>query len=219
MGKKRKASSIEDNPTLDDKEVDEEGESVASIADPSEMAEKVVMPSDRKKKPIPGVLYLSRIPNKMNVTIIRSYFDQYGRTGRIYLQLTSKCCTVLFAWLDRSISFRQRPKAKINESAARSTAKVGLSSNRSAKQNSSLNSSTINKSADDDVRPGTRRSGISSECIACSFVVRQCFFRAQVSVEISLGSSSRTISIRERSAKETSTTGSSASQTRSESVH
>jgi hypothetical protein len=89
MGKKRKASSSDDNPTL---EVEEEGDvqSVPSIADPSESAEKVVTPSERKKKPIPGVLYLSRIPNKMNVTIIRSYFDQYGRTGRIYLQLTSK---------------------------------------------------------------------------------------------------------------------------------
>jgi hypothetical protein len=94
MGKKRTVSSSEDNPTLekDEKEDDDDDEvqSVSSIADPSESAEKVVTPSERKKKPMPGVLYLSRIPNKMNVTIIRSYFDQYGRTGRIYLQLTSK---------------------------------------------------------------------------------------------------------------------------------
>ena len=92
MGKKRKASSSEENPTLEKEEDDDDDEvqSVSSIADASESAEKVVTPSERKKKPIPGVLYLSRIPNKMNVTIIRSYFDQYGRTGRIYLQLTSE---------------------------------------------------------------------------------------------------------------------------------
>jgi len=71
MSKKRKISSSEND-------------------EPEEEEEKVVSTSETKKKPTPGVIYLSRIPNKMNVTIIRSYFDQYGQTGRIYLQLSSK---------------------------------------------------------------------------------------------------------------------------------
>ena len=55
----------------------------------SESDDKVVSTTESKKKPTPGVIYLSRIPNKMNVTLIRSYFDEYGQTGRIYLQLSS----------------------------------------------------------------------------------------------------------------------------------
>jgi RNA recognition motif-containing protein len=61
----------------------------------SESDEKVVPISESKKKPTPGVIYLSRIPNKMNVTIIRTYFDQYGQTGRIYLQLSSNFLFIL----------------------------------------------------------------------------------------------------------------------------
>jgi hypothetical protein len=76
MSKKRKISSNEND----------EQEEIQSESD-----EKLVHVSEiKKKKPTPGVIYLSRIPNKMNVTIIRSYFDQYGQTGRIYLQLASK---------------------------------------------------------------------------------------------------------------------------------
>ena len=42
------------------------------------------------KEPTPGVIYLSRIPTKMNVTLLRQYFDEYAPTGRIYLQLAEK---------------------------------------------------------------------------------------------------------------------------------
>lgn len=61
-----------------------------------EEVEKIVTVSETKKKPTPGVIYLSRIPNKMNVTILRSYFDQYGKIGRIYLQLSSKKKNLFF---------------------------------------------------------------------------------------------------------------------------
>ena len=61
-----------------------------------EQEEKTVTVSKTKKKLTPGVLYLSRIPNKMNVTILRSHFDQYGQIGRIYLQLSSKFFSILF---------------------------------------------------------------------------------------------------------------------------
>jgi RNA recognition motif-containing protein len=82
MSKKRKISSTEND--------EQEEEEATSSIDESESVDKVVTVSETKKKPIPGVIFLSRIPNKMNVTIIRTYFDQYGHTGRIYLQLSSK---------------------------------------------------------------------------------------------------------------------------------
>ncbi|CAF1213140.1 unnamed protein product [Rotaria sordida] len=84
MSKKRKISSSEN----DEPEEEEEEEQPTSSIDQSEANDKIVRISETKKKPIPGVIYLSRIPNKMNVTIIRSYFDQYGQAGRIYLQLS-----------------------------------------------------------------------------------------------------------------------------------
>jgi ESF2/ABP1 family protein len=88
MSKKRKISSSEN---------DEEETLVES-------KEKVVSTFETKKKPTAGVIYLSRIPNKMNVTIIRSYFDQYGQTGRIYLQLSSKFF-IFFSYLSIHLFF------------------------------------------------------------------------------------------------------------------
>lgn len=39
-----------------------------------------------KKKKTPGVIYLSRIPTKMNVKLIRDYFSRFGTIDRIYLE-------------------------------------------------------------------------------------------------------------------------------------
>jgi ESF2/ABP1 family protein len=80
MSRKRKISSS------DNDEPQEQQQPTSSV----ESDDKVLVVSKTKKKSFPGVIYLSRIPNKMNVTIIRSYFDQYGQTGRIYLELSSK---------------------------------------------------------------------------------------------------------------------------------
>ncbi|CAF1617633.1 unnamed protein product, partial [Adineta ricciae] len=66
----------------------EEEEEEEQDEQPTTSVDKVLDTGEKKKKVTPGVIYLSRIPNKMNVTIIRSYFDQYGHTGRIYLQLS-----------------------------------------------------------------------------------------------------------------------------------
>ena len=44
-------------------------------------------PTNKKKKSIePGIIYLSRIPTLMNVSIIRRTFERLGETSRIYLQ-------------------------------------------------------------------------------------------------------------------------------------
>lgn len=40
-----------------------------------------------KKQPKRGIIYLSTIPPYMNVSQIREYFGQYGKVGRVYLQL------------------------------------------------------------------------------------------------------------------------------------
>lgn len=40
----------------------------------------------KKSKKQPGVVYLSRIPTKMNVKLIRDYFSDFGTVGRIFLQ-------------------------------------------------------------------------------------------------------------------------------------
>ncbi len=41
---------------------------------------------EAKKKKTPGVIYLSRIPTKMNVKLIRDYFSRFGTVDRIYLE-------------------------------------------------------------------------------------------------------------------------------------
>ena len=76
--------------TSDHEEEQEEEEEEKQDEQPTTSVDKVLDAGEKKKKVTPGVIYLSRIPNKMNVTIIRSYFDQYGHTGRIYLQLSSE---------------------------------------------------------------------------------------------------------------------------------
>ena len=42
--------------------------------------------AEAKKQKKAGVIYLSRIPKKMNVRIIRDYFSQFGKVDRIYLE-------------------------------------------------------------------------------------------------------------------------------------
>ena len=39
-----------------------------------------------KKEKIPGVVYLSRIPTKMNVKLIREYLGAMGEIDRVYLE-------------------------------------------------------------------------------------------------------------------------------------
>ena len=44
----------------------------------------------KKKEKTPGVIYLSRIPTKMNVKIIRDYLSLMGDVDRIYLEPAEK---------------------------------------------------------------------------------------------------------------------------------
>ena len=39
---------------------------------------------EKEKKP--GVVYMSRIPTKMNVKLIREYMSRFGKIGRVYLE-------------------------------------------------------------------------------------------------------------------------------------
>ena len=45
---------------------------------------------NEKKKKKRGVIYLSKIPTKMNVKLIREYFSKFGEVDRIYLEPKGK---------------------------------------------------------------------------------------------------------------------------------
>ena len=51
-----------------------------------EEMEKKMKSEEKKKKSPAGVIYLSRIPTKMNVKLIREYFSSFGDVDRIYLE-------------------------------------------------------------------------------------------------------------------------------------
>ena len=68
-------SKIDDDERKDKEDKDEEEMKDETVEKPK---------SGGNKKA--GVVYLSRIPTKMNVKIIRDYMSQYGDVGRIFLE-------------------------------------------------------------------------------------------------------------------------------------
>ncbi len=66
-------------------EKEEEEEKVNEEINESK-AEVVEKKLKKKKKKVAGIVYLSSIPTKMNVKLIRDYFNDYGIVDRIYLQ-------------------------------------------------------------------------------------------------------------------------------------
>lgn len=62
------------------------GSDVCSSADVKDEPPKHKVKAMKKKKKIPGVVYLSYIPPKMNVKTVRSMLSKYGELGRIFLQ-------------------------------------------------------------------------------------------------------------------------------------
>ena len=68
----------------------EENENIADSQNSSEIEEEMkphkrLLPATNKRKR--GIIYLSTIPRYMNVTKIREVFSNYGKVGRVYLQL------------------------------------------------------------------------------------------------------------------------------------
>lgn len=57
---------------------------ISSASTTKEVTEGKHKPSKR------GLIYLSTIPPYMNVTKVREIFEQFGKVGRIYLQLADK---------------------------------------------------------------------------------------------------------------------------------
>jgi hypothetical protein len=49
----------------------------------------------KKRKKTPGVVYLSSIPTKMNVKLIRDYFGDFGAVDRIFLQPEGKLLSTI----------------------------------------------------------------------------------------------------------------------------
>lgn len=55
--------------------------------EPGTSTNKVMNISKIKKQPKKGIIYLSTIPPYMNVTQITEFFSDFGKVGRVYLQL------------------------------------------------------------------------------------------------------------------------------------
>jgi RNA recognition motif-containing protein len=77
----KESEEAEEENTAESTETAVESKDVKNIETPTNAETK-----DGKKKSTPGVLFLSRIPTKMNVRIIRDYFSKYGTVDRIYLE-------------------------------------------------------------------------------------------------------------------------------------
>lgn len=83
-----------------------------------ELDDKQPTDEDNKQKdanrPEPGVIYLSKIPRKMNVKIIREYFSQFGEVDRIYLEPQEKKrkSKVLRTFAEGWVEFKNKRIAK-----------------------------------------------------------------------------------------------------------
>lgn len=62
----------EDSDTNEEDEVDTEATKDANL--------------NKMKKKVPGIVYLSSIPTKMNVKLIKDYLSDFGEVDRIFLQ-------------------------------------------------------------------------------------------------------------------------------------
>jgi len=47
------------------------------------------------KKERPGIVYLSRIPRRMNVKQIRHVFGSFGKVGRVFLKPVGECAILV----------------------------------------------------------------------------------------------------------------------------
>lgn len=87
---------MSENEKTEELEVDQEKDDVKADE---------IKPTKKSGGSKAGVIYLSRIPTKMNVKIIREYMSQYGEVGRIYLEPRgwSFCCSgaLAFIYLDQ----------------------------------------------------------------------------------------------------------------------
>lgn len=63
---------------------DKEEEEETKLEEKKEAKEGQKESGEKEKKP--GVVYMSRIPTKMNVKLIREYMSRFGKVGRVYLE-------------------------------------------------------------------------------------------------------------------------------------
>ncbi len=76
----------DDNMDVGGSDSDEDDDKKDIKPEITEDSSKVV----KKKGPKPGIIYLSKIPPKMNVKMIREYFANFGEINRSFLQPESK---------------------------------------------------------------------------------------------------------------------------------
>lgn len=70
----------------DNNEVDQVNVSANDQDNLDEAQSERITPKVNSKKYKRGIIYLSTIPQYMNVTKVREIFSQYGELGRVYLQ-------------------------------------------------------------------------------------------------------------------------------------
>jgi len=83
MKKTQHEEESEDSETEEEKEEEEEGEEEEEDEECDEEEEEPPVPVKKKKA---GIVYLSSIPPKMNVQLLRETLMPYGEIGRVFLQ-------------------------------------------------------------------------------------------------------------------------------------
>ena len=79
---KEEVDEIEDSESEDDSDDDEE----EGNEETSKNSLALLDPKAKKA----GIIYLSRVPLRMNVKIVRDYMSRFGKVGRIFLEPQGK---------------------------------------------------------------------------------------------------------------------------------
>lgn len=93
--KEEEESELDDKEEEEDDDKDNNMDASGSDEDDDQKDIKPDITEDslkvvKKKGPKPGIIYLSKIPPKMNVKMIREYFANFGEINRSFLQPESK---------------------------------------------------------------------------------------------------------------------------------
>lgn len=74
-----------------------EDEEMQPVAEEDTIQDEEIQPSEEENSKTPtkkqlkkGIIFLSSLPPYMNVSQIRELFNEYGKVGRVYLQLAEK---------------------------------------------------------------------------------------------------------------------------------
>lgn len=84
------------NKINDDAEFSDSEEKQTQLKEKNISVNKVVKPGKQVKR---GIIYLSTIPKYMTVAMIQEIFSEYGKVGRVYMQLDENGLSWIFLLL------------------------------------------------------------------------------------------------------------------------